>query len=436
MLVVAAVALAGCGGDDGSDGFAAGRACRNVERLIAAVNAGDESRTDDELDRLLDIDGVDEQVDVDDVEGAIDDADDPDDDVDETTARIEDAVDGLDCDLDIDPAPDPPATDPTTDTTSDPTSAPTDPTTDTTTDPTSAPTGSGPPFTLPPAPTAPTTPTAPTSAPGTDVSDPTSPPATTDETATTQQEPPSELIAVDVDATDDGDLGGQAELTIAEYVDELGLSGSMAPADRQVIESIYVGHDFGEAPRRYESITYRFTSDLSDDEVLQRFRDTVSELGDYEITDEQSPDGVAFRTTPADYTDQIPNWEVRVFAKEAGVHRVEIVRSDYRDDVGTEMRNLVAEASGASLDTIDELGWDVTGFTYSSSDATATGAASIGLNFGAGDDLDEARDRLVDELDADDVEERDDGYSIVVGDEYWSLHDAGSDGVNGTYNRY
>ncbi|MEJ7724750.1 MAG: hypothetical protein WKF64_10635, partial [Ilumatobacteraceae bacterium] len=89
ITISSMVVLAACGpgGDDSS--FSSGRACRNVERLIEAVQADDPSQAGQELDRLTDNREVDERIDAAELDDVVDDPG--------TRAgdAIEDAVSGL-----------------------------------------------------------------------------------------------------------------------------------------------------------------------------------------------------------------------------------------------------------------------------------------------------------------------------------------------------
>ncbi|MGI9028916.1 MAG: hypothetical protein ACR2HP_02870 [Ilumatobacteraceae bacterium] len=148
VAITSTVALGACGQGGEGDSFSAGRACRNVERLIEAVQANDLRMADQELDRLTDDGDVEQRIDVAELNDVVDDpgADAGD--------AIEDAVSGLDCDVEIQDVVTDPTTTPTESTVTDPTTAPTE---STVTDPTTGPTGE-PPFTLPPAPTTGTVP--------------------------------------------------------------------------------------------------------------------------------------------------------------------------------------------------------------------------------------------------------------------------------------
>lgn len=451
IAITSTVALAACvfGGD--SESFSSGRACRNVERLIEAVQAGDSSTAGEELDRLTDDDDVEEQIDAAELEDVVDDPDDvPDDDV---AVAVEDAVSGLDCDLDIDdvditdPATDPTVTEPTGTGPTAPTTEPTgtDSTTElTTTDPTTGATGATT-FTLPPIPTtstvastvAPTTRPPATTAPGAGSTDaPSSDPSRTDPTSAPTDDPTGRLalITVDVDAIDSDDIGEHDPRRIEELARLFGLDGFMVPVGRKEIDLVYVAHDFGDAPSRYDDIGFRFASKLSEREVLARFRKAVSKQGQYSFERTDLGDDIAFDATPADLDDQIPNWEVQVSPKAGRVHRVEIVRSDYSNGVRTEMRDVIADERDVELALINDLGWEVTGFSYySATDLTSSAYETSDLTFEAPGAIVDAKDRLVRALGRGaKARKQDDSFNIETPGGVWFLSDYGA-GVSGRF---
>ncbi len=409
--------LAGCGAGDEGDSFSSGRACRNVERLIEAVQAGDQSTAAQELERLTDDDDVEQQLDVAELEDVVDDPDS------DAGDAIEDAVSGLDCDLDIEVVD-----------TTDPTTIPTmtDPTEPTVTDPTTDPTGQ-PPFTLPPAPT---TATVPATDPTT-----TGPPATTATSATTPTTSSSSdpqrrvpLIAVDVGAVGSDDVGEYDPRDLQELAALFGLEGLMVPAGPSEVDLVYVAHEFGDSRSRYDNFGFRFASELSEREVLARFREAVSQQGDYTFGQSDIADDIGFDTTSVDFEAQIPNWDVRVSPKEGQVHRLEIVRSDYSDNVRTQMRDIITEERQVEIGVLDELGWDVSGFSYySSTDASSSVYKTSSLTFVTSDALVDAKDRLVSTLGRGaEATEEDDSFSIETANGFWRLADYGA-GVTGRF---
>lgn len=421
ITITSMVVLASCGQDGDGDSFSSGRACRNVERLIQAVQADDPGTAGQELDRLTDDAEVEERIDATELEDVVDDP----------GARagdaIEDAVSGLGCDLDVadvditDSTTDPTTTDPTYPTTTDPTTDPT------VTDPTTGQTG-GTPFTLPPAPPPGTVPTTDPTTSGPSPSDPTSPP-------TTDRRGRVPLITVDVGAVESADVGEYDPRSVTELARQFGLDGLMVPSGRNEVDLIFVAHDFGSDPSRYDNLGFRFASDLSEREVLARFRDAVSAQGDYTIEKTDVGDVIGFDANPTDFEAQIPNWDVRVSPKDGRVHRLEIVRSEYNDDVGTRMRDIIVEQRRAELALLDELGWDVSGFDYYSSTVSPSSPAyeSSDLTFVTSDAIVEAKDCLVGALgDGAEATEEDDFFTIETPEGRWHLSDYGA-GVTGRF---
>lgn len=444
ITMTSVVLLAACGSGGGGDSFSSGRACRNVERLIEAVQAGDPSTAGQELDRLTDDVEVESRMDGAELDDVVDDPDG------DTVDAIEDAVSGLNCDLDIedvditDPTTDPPVTDPTTDPTRDPTV--TDPTTDPTmTDPTTDSTGD-PPFTLPQAPTTstvpptdPTTPRPPVTTASTPRSTdpPNSDPPRSDPTAapTTGRRGRVPLITVDVGAIESADVGEYDKRDIEELTELFGIEGLMVPAGPNAVDLVYVAQDFGDNPSRYDDFGFQFASKLSEREVLARFRDAVSGQGDYTFENRNIAGTIGFDTEPADIDDQIPNWDVAVSPKDGQVHRVEIVRSDHNDDVRTRMRDIIADRRKAELELLDDLGWDVSGFSYySSTAASSTPYETSDLTFVTSDAIVKAKDRLVGALGGGaKASKEDDFFNIETPEGVWFLSPDYGAGVTGRF---
>jgi len=428
-LAALLVGVTSCGGgDDGPSGL--GRACRNVERLLEAVSVGDRDLANDELDRLTDHDEIAERLDVDELDDAVEN-----DDVDD----IEQAVDGLGCDLDVDPdptdpdptGPDPSDPDPTDPDATDPTT--TESTTDSSTD-----------FTLPSPPTDPE-PTDPTTATTTA----TTPEITSATVITNTSAPPSPpqndpdspaLIPVDVDARKGGDTGPSDPRTARQVVDEFGVASMLVPEGPHVIREFSISRDFGEFDSSFDRIAYSFASELGSREVLKRFRRAIASTGDYSFTESQNETIVDFTASPREFDDPLPSWSVDVPTGNANVMEVDITRSTYDVAVEPGLPAEVREPLGEQLGFVDELGWEVTGFRYSVSyDFQPEGFFSRTVDFDvpADDTPKDAARRLVPLLGSGaEVDDEDaDSVIITVGEsagDYWIIRSY-SDGVTGSF---
>lgn len=121
LAAAAVIAVAACGGDDGSS-LDAEAFCRVGQRLVNAVADGDDDAVERRLSSLEELDGAAEAVDVDSVEDAAEDGD---------TEGVAELFDDADCSMEIPEVTEPPITPPSTIPTTTTTTEPADDTTTT-----------------------------------------------------------------------------------------------------------------------------------------------------------------------------------------------------------------------------------------------------------------------------------------------------------------
>lgn len=343
--LIGLVALSACG-DSASD-LDLADACRIGQRLVDESAAGDDEGIDRQVDRLAELDGLDESdldvADLDDLARGFDQ-----DSVDDLAAEF----DALECSLDapvaIGPSPSEPA--PSTDAPS-ATDAPV-PTAPADTDPSSEATVE----TEPPT-TAPTT-TAPTAEP-------------VDDTAPATTPVPPTGVPVDVGSAGPGVATGADLLTEAVLVD-FGMEDMPYSPNTNVIEFSLVradqpsrgGHSYDD------SITMTATTDMSIDDVVMAYRTEIESLGiDFEYTSSESSDDrreSASIRAERERTDLDP-WRLDVTATSdnefPGVVIIEVLRTGGRTapvpDFPPALEPLLIEPARVGAD----LGWSLSQYT-------------------------------------------------------------------------
>ena len=351
-LVVASLAIAACGGSGSDSASDSEQNCRDAQRLVDDVAAGDSSDIDRSLDRLRDIDGIDDLTDVGDAEDLAT-SDDP-----ASAQDLADQFDGdLDCELDVpedvdvaDSAPDT-STD-GTDTTS------TEPETNT-------------PVTAVPAPSDPVV-TVGTEPDTTDTTEP------ADTPAPAPSAPGQPLAVVEIGATGPGiDRSDLAQEPTAA-ITEAGVGTIPIPAGPAVAIEYRLDYDldsFSDTPSysTYEQFSFTAATPSTIDEVRTAFVDAITAASSttYEATDSTSTqDDVSQSATtlsPDFSDDNAVSYDV-VAAQSTelpGVVLIEITASGTRQGA---VPALTAAAS-AALDPANQigtgLGWTLEGWSWS-----------------------------------------------------------------------
>jgi hypothetical protein len=341
-----ALALAACGGsgDSGGDDFDADRACRIGQRLVDEVAEGDRDGVITQIERLDDLDGVDDSsIDVDDLDELAEGLDEN---------AVEDLIsefEALDCDLEV------PATTTPVDTEPEPTTPPTEPAPETV------------PPTEPPPETTPTTEPAPET---TETPAPTTAPET----------PPAggaSGIPVDIGSTGPGPSFGVDRPTEA-IISEFRIPGILYSPNTNVVELRISRRDatFSDDIEwtSNDSIVMSATTSLTIEEVRAAYRTAVETLGfEYDFSEStSSSDGtnaVGLEASPTDFDAMVPRWDISIAQSDdvPGIVLIEVDRSIDREGTLPAIPAPATELLQGTADIGSDLGWTVTGFRYSES---------------------------------------------------------------------
>ncbi len=341
MLVVAAMAAAGCQGAD-ADAFD-DQTCRTVQRLVDESADGDLDGIERQLDRLSDVEGLDDRTDLGDLEDLVEIADE------DALEDIADQVDDdLGCDIDVPRIVDPSeqgSENTTPDTVAPPVTAPQVTVPQVTVPPVTVPPETAPPVTVPVAPPAPAVDGQP-------------------------------LAVVDIGANvpvglDMADIAQAPIDLIAEaQVSSLPIPAGEAIGIEYTID--YAFNDFARTPEHSvrESATFVAATSTTIEAVRDAFSSAIIDAtgGDFDITESSSSrDDTTQRSVELDFGDDLLRYEVAVAqsTESPGLVFIEVTASGARDGAIPSLSAAAAAHLAPAQAIGATLGWELASWRWS-----------------------------------------------------------------------